>query len=212
MAGSGADGLAPTTLDSLLRVAVDKRVMFSLVGVAALVSVVGGWAISRSDGSPSASDDIVMDTAGVVPPPGIGTNAPVQGDPLPVVDLVATGGAKLSTAELLGEPLVINIWYAGCPPCQKEMPDLALVHQELGESVRFVGIDTQDPEATMLQFARDHGVGYELYRDPDGVFTSAVGIATAPVTLLVRADGTIVKQTGVLDAAKLRSLIDEYLV
>lgn len=193
--------------------AVDKRVMLSLVGVAAVVSVVGGWAISRRGSPPGvAGDDIVIDTAGAVQTPGLGTNAAVRGRPLPTVDLVGLGGTVVSTADLLGQPLVINTWYADCQPCEKEMPDLALVQRELGDSVRFVGVDTQDPESKMVQFARAHGVAYELLRDPDGRFTSAVGIATLPVTLLVTADGTIVEQSGVLDAAELRSLIDEHLV
>jgi peroxiredoxin len=144
--------------------------------------------------------------------PTTGTNRPVEGDHLPTVDLVAKGGATISTASLTGQPLVINTWYSTCAPCEHEMPDLAAVHRELGDTVRFVGIDAIDTEATMTRFAADHGVGYELYRDPSGSFNAAVGIATAPVTLFVTADGTIVEQSGVLDAAKLRSLIDEYLV
>lgn len=187
--------------------------MLSLVAVAAVVSVAGGWAISRGDDSSSAADDITMTSAGEVQEqPGL-ENEKVQGDPLPVVDLVAVGGAKVSTSSLLGQPLVINTWFSDCAPCQKEMPDLATVHREVGDRVRFVGVDPgpNDDEAKMVDFARKHGVGYELLRDPDGKFTTAVGIVTMPVTLLVTADGTIVQQTGVLTADKLRALIAQYL-
>jgi hypothetical protein len=50
-----------------------------------------------------------------------------------------------------------------------------------------------------------------LLRDVDGAFTDAVGIATQPVTLFVAADGTIVRQTGVLDEATLQQYVDELL-
>jgi hypothetical protein len=50
-------------------------------------------------------------------------------------------------------------------------------------------------------------VNYELYYDPNGEFTTAMHIANFPQTLLVRADGTIVEQTGELTAAKLEELI-----
>jgi peroxiredoxin len=199
------------TIGSLLVVAVDKRVMLSLVGVAAVVSVAGGWAISRGDDSSTSSDDVVMTSAGEVQEPTGLTNHKVQGDPLPSVDLIAEGGSKISTSSLTGQPLVINVWYSDCAPCAKEMPDLAQVHREVGDAVRFVGIDTQDDEDQMVDFARSHGAGYELLRDPNGAFTTAVGIVNMPVTLLVTADGTIVQQTGVLTADKLRALIAQYL-
>jgi hypothetical protein len=62
-----------------------------------------------------------------------------------------------------------------------------------------------------VSFAAERGVHYELYRDPDGAYGSEVGIATYPVTLFVAADGTVVRQTGVLDEDELRQYAAELL-
>lgn len=182
--------------------------------MAIVISIVGGWLLSRGDDTSTdvtAVDDIVLDKPGTSQIPSIATNAPVQGTPLPVVDLTTNDGATVVTADLLGQPLVINVWNSTCGPCKKELPAFAAVHADYGDRVRFVGVNTLDVPEVNESFARERGVQYELLRDVDGAFTDAVGIATQPVTLFVAADGTIVRQTGVLDEATLRQYVDELL-
>lgn len=182
--------------------------------MAIVISIVGGWLLSRGDDTSTdvtAVDDIVLDKPGTSQIPSIATNAPVQGTPLPVVDLTTNDGATVVTADLLGQPLVINVWNSTCGPCKKELPAFAAVHADYGDRVRFVGVNTLDVPEVNESFARERGVQYELLRDVDGAFTDAVGIATQPVTLFVAADGTIVRQTGVLDEAQLRQYVDELL-
>jgi thiol-disulfide isomerase/thioredoxin len=191
-----------------------RRLLVGSILVAIVVSVVGGWLLSRGDDTSTdvaAVDDIVLDKPGTSQIPSIGTNAPVQGTPLPAVDLATNDGATVATADLLGQPLVINVWNSTCGPCKKELPAFAAVHAEYGDQVRFVGVNTLDVPEVNESFARARGVQYELLRDVDGAFTDAVGIATQPVTLFVAADGTIIRQTGVLDEATLQQYVDELL-
>jgi thiol-disulfide isomerase/thioredoxin len=108
--------------------------------------------------------------------------------------------------------MVINVWGSTCGPCKKELPDFAKVQQVYGDQVRFVGIDYLPPSDHEEKFARDKGVQYELLYDADGKFIAKVGIAAFPVTLFVTANGTIVKQTGQLDEAKLTALIKSELL
>jgi peroxiredoxin len=183
--------------------------MFGALAVAAVVSVAAGYAIGSSGNDDG--DVVLSDPTAEQAPPGIGTNAAVQGEALPIVDLTTLDGASLSTADLLGQPLVINVWYSTCIPCKKELPAFAEVHREVGDTVRFVGVNTLGPSTTEERFARDRGVDYELLYDPSGDFVTAVGIATAPVTLFVTPDGTIVRQTGELTAERLRSIIEDVL-
>jgi thiol-disulfide isomerase/thioredoxin len=191
-----------------------RRLFVGSILAAIVVSVLGGWLLSRDDddtGGIAAVDDIVLAKPGTSQIPSIGTNAPVQGTTLPTVDLSTNDGGTVGTTDLLGQPLVINVWNSTCGPCKKELPAFAAVHAEYGDQVRFVGVNTLDVPEVNESFARERGVQYELLRDVDGAFTDAVGIATQPVTLFVATDGTIVRQTGVLDEATLQQYVDELL-
>ncbi len=183
--------------------------MISSLAVAAVASIGIGYLVSRS----GTSDDSTTLTSTVeVQPPGIGTNAAVTGTPFPEVDIETLDGNTINSSELIGQPLIVNIWYSTCVPCRKELPAFAQVHAEFGDTVRFVGINPLDSADVNESFARDRGVQYELYGDPDGRFTTAAGIVTAPVTLIVAADGTIVRQTGELTADRLREIIETDLL
>lgn len=182
------------------------------LAAAVVVSIAGGWALSTlGDDADDDIDTVVLEQPGTSQIPSIGTNAVVRGEALPAVDLQTNDGAVLSTTELVGTPLVLNVWNSTCIPCKKELPAFAAVHAELGEQVRFVGINTLDVPEVNESFARDRGVRYELLRDVDGAFTDELGIVTQPVTLFVATDGTIVRQTGVLDEAELRAYAAELL-
>ena len=191
------------------------KVLVASLAAALVVSVVGGWALSRSGDDTSNADgpplDAVLETPGTAQIPSIETNPQVSGDQLPVVELETNGGEAISTSELLGQPMVINYWYSTCAPCKKELPAFATVHAEFGDRVRFVGVNPLDTPEMNESFARERGVQYELLRDPGDQYGSTIGIATAPFTLFVAADGSIVRQTGVLDEAELRTYVEELL-
>ena len=54
--------------------------------------------------------------------------------------------------------MVVNLWYSTCPPCARELADFAAVDAEVGDDVRFVGVNPYDTAPTMTRFAADRGV------------------------------------------------------
>jgi thiol-disulfide isomerase/thioredoxin len=190
---------------------VRKRLLIGSLVVSAVASLAIGLAIANNN---SADDVSVLggtdSTLGQSS--GIPTNAAVQGKALPTVTIQTLAGDDVTTADLRGHPMVINVWGSTCGPCKKELPDFAKVQKVYGDKVRFVGVDYLPPSDREEKFARDRGVQYELLYDGNGEFVDKVGIAAFPVTLFVTADGTIVKQTGQLDEAKLTKLIEDNLL
>lgn len=185
---------------------VNKRLLFASLAVAAAVVVaVSVAAANRNDGN--TTDNVTL-SPGQALSPTIGTNAAVTGRALPRVNLQTLGGDSYSSTDLVGHPLVINLWFSTCAPCNRELPAFAAAHSVFGDQVRFVGINSSGlGSQSEEKFARNRGVNYELFYDPNGEFTTAMRIANFPQTLLVNADGTIVDQTGELTAAKLEDLI-----
>jgi peroxiredoxin len=185
------------------------RLLASSLAVAALVIV----AFTVFLVNQNSNDDVDAQlTPGVVTFPDDGlANADLQGDPLPIVDLGDRNGNSVSTASFLGQPLVMNFWYASCPPCVKELPDFAEVHLEMGDAVRFIGVNTRDSIEEMERFAADRGVTYELYRDDFEELVNAIRLVNTPTTLFVTPEGAIIQQSGVLDADELRAEVGQLL-
>jgi thiol-disulfide isomerase/thioredoxin len=188
-------------------VTVNKRLLFASLAVATAIVIAAGAAAASRSNSTKVADAVTL-TSGNDLSPTIGTNAAVTGRSVPNVDLQTVTGDAFSTADLGGRPLVINLWFSTCAPCNRELPAFAAAQSAFGDKVRFVGINSSGLDSTSEErFARDRGVQYELLYDPNGEFTTAMHIANFPQTLFVDANGTIVDQTGQLTADKLDALV-----
>lgn len=182
----------------------------AVAGVAvALITVFGGlWLARALDDTPPVDGEFVLDEPGVFEQPFDEVNDDSTGDRLPDIDLLDRFAEPVSLSRYAGNPLVVNFWFSNCPPCRRELADFATVHAEVGETVQFVGVDPFDTADTMVSFADERGVRYDLLLD-DGSLSNELGIVGYPVTLFVDADGRILRQTGELDAESLRSMIEE---
>jgi thiol-disulfide isomerase/thioredoxin len=113
-----------------------------------------------------------------------------RGDAISFSGELDSGGAW-SSADYAGEPLVVNFWYAGCPPCRLEAADLEALNQEFGpDGVRFIGVNILDQADTALTFAREFGVTYPSLLDAeDGsvrlAFSGEASPSAVPTTLVL---------------------------
>ena len=128
----------------------------------------------------------------------------------PVVDLLGDGGIVVSTSSWRGQPLVVNFWYSTCAPCAQEMRDFAEVDDDVGDAVRFVGVDPLDTVEAMTKFASERGVTYDLFRDEKAELQTELAITGFPTTYFVSANGEILGSSGVLDADGLQREIRTY--
>jgi len=191
---------------------IRPRLLAASLAIAVVVSAIGALVWANSVGSDRRAD-AVLDQPGVVPFPDSGiTNPDMEGDVLPVADLSDAEGNLVSTASLLGgEPIVLNFWYSTCAPCRKELPDFAEVHAELGDEVRFIGVNPWDSWEVQERFATERGVEFELLLDDTQELQLELELLNYPTTLFVTPDGMIVEQAGVLDVDGLRMKVDELM-
>lgn len=117
--------------------------------------------------------------------------APISsGGRAPGFSLSTTDGGKLSLGDLGGKPLVINFWATYCPPCKAEMP---LLQQAVGAQpgVRLVLINEGDGAQQARAFLNAVGVRQQSLLDADLAAGRAFGVTALPLTVFVKADGTI---------------------
>lgn len=184
----------------------------AVAGVLAAAGSIGGGIWLRgalAEDAEPVDGEFVLDQPGIYQEPTTGANDDATGELVPDVVLTDADGATVRLSEYRGAPLVVNVWFSRCVPCKRELVDFATVHAEVADRVQFVGVDPDDDAATMLSFAAERGVTYDLLLDDREEFVDAAGIALFPVTLFVDAEGRVLRQTGALDADALRDAIEE---
>jgi cytochrome c biogenesis protein CcmG/thiol:disulfide interchange protein DsbE len=131
--------------------------------------------------------------------------SPLLGRPAPAFSLAPVGGGQpIGTAELRGQPAVVNFWATWCVPCYQEHGVLTRAARTLEGRVRFVGVVYEDSEENVQRFAREQGASYPSLVDAEGRTAIAYGIFGVPETYFLDANGTIVsKYVGPLDDQRL---------
>lgn len=126
-------------------------------------------------------------------------------------------GSTVDSRSWLGSPVVVNFWYAGCPPCRAEAPDLAALNDQFSPAgVKFVGINVRDQADTAAAFEATFGITYPSILD---VGTGAVQLAFAgqiapnavPTTIVLDRQGRVAARViGKIPARSiLRTLIQD---
>jgi len=116
------------------------------------------------------------------------------GAPAPHFQARTLEGEPITLAEFQGQPVLLNIWATWCPPCRKEMPELQALHDELGgRGLRIVGvsIDSEGSDNLVREFLDDHGITYQILRDPGDRASGAFRTQGVPTTVLIGRDGTV---------------------
>ena len=139
----------------------------------------------------------------------IALNKVSEGNSLASVQLEDPSGNLIATDTWLGQPLVVNFWFSTCEPCRREFPVLVAADRQF-DHVRFIGVNINDTSEAAARFLTTYNATFDNFFDRDGRLTSALSIATAPVTLLIDAGGVVRRQlTGEISAAMLNEAINE---
>lgn len=141
-----------------------------------------------------------------------------RGEPIEFTGAIENGDT-VSSDDYRGDVLVVNFWYAGCPPCRLEAPDLeALAQQFAPDGVSFLGVNIYDQAPTALSFAEEFGVTYPSILDVnDGAvrlaFAGQVAPTAVPTTLVLDRQGRVAARISglVSEPSVLRSMISDTL-
>jgi len=123
-------------------------------------------------------------------------------------------GNTVSSSDFAGSVWVINLWYASCPPCRSEAPDLAAVSAQYAD-VPFLGVNISDSADVAIVFNKKFGITYPSIIDSG---TASVQLALAgtvapnavPTTLVLDREGRVAARiSGLLrDPSILTTMID----
>ena len=131
-------------------------------------------------------------------------------DRLPDVSLSSlNSGESVDLASMRG-PMVVNLWASWCGPCRRELPLYQAYAEKYAGKVGVVGIDFQETRPDRARkLARETGVKYPLYTDPDGKLR-AIGL---PKLILIDSKGRVAHEqyVEISSVAHLEKLVAEHL-
>jgi len=117
------------------------------------------------------------------------------GEPLRDLEMRGLSGASARLAAFRGKPLLINVWASWCGPCRQEMASLDRLAQRYdGKAFNLIGISTDDERDAAADFLRRSGSRFRHYIDSGLQLENMLGADRLPMTLLVSADGRLIKR------------------
>jgi thiol-disulfide isomerase/thioredoxin len=112
-----------------------------------------------------------------------------RGARMPDFALSDPAGKRLTTTDLEGKPVLINLWATWCGPCVLEMPALDALAGEGKLRVVTVSEDLQGAEKVVPFFAQRKFRHLEPWLDPDNALGDHYATGILPTTVLYDKDG-----------------------
>lgn len=130
-----------------------------------------------------------------------------------------TDGSTIRSSDYLGSVLIVNFWFAACPPCRFEAPDLAELAAQYGDrGVQFLGINVYDDVAMAISFERDFDILYPSILDAETgearlAFAGQLPPNGVPTTVIVDREGRVASRLSgaILDRAVFEEMIESVL-
>ena len=89
----------------------------------------------------------------------------LRGERFPNLQVRDAAGKRLTLGDLRGQVVVLHFWGSWCPPCQREMPDLAklTLSMKQDKSVRFLFLQVREDFSTASNWANKIAKRLPLY-------------------------------------------------
>ncbi|GAA4677660.1 TlpA family protein disulfide reductase [Frondihabitans cladoniiphilus] len=125
-------------------------------------------------------------------------------------------GATLKRSDYQGKVMVVNFWYASCPPCRLEAPDLESLSQKYdSQGVQFLGVNVRDQTDTAKAFERSFKISYPSVIDAADAkvqlaFSGQRGPNATPTTIVLDQKGRVAARVlGEVNKSVLDTLISD---
>lgn len=103
-------------------------------------------------------------------------------------------GDSVTTDELKGKVVLLNVWATWCAPCREEIPYLQTLfeaRQRDGLQIVGVSIDARGSDDAIASFAKEFGMTYPIWRDPDERVQSLYLALGVPASYLIDRQGVL---------------------
>ena len=91
-----------------------------------------------------------------------------------------------------GEVVLLNFWATWCPPCRKEIPSMAALHDKYGEQgLKIVAVSVDRELGNLKAFMQEHRMPFQVLHDADSTVSRSYGVFRYPESFLIDRNGTV---------------------
>ncbi len=135
-------------------------------------------------------------------------SGPVAGQRAPDFTLPDLAGKKVSLGALAGKVVVVDFWASWCEPCQKELPELQKIADEMGPKVAVLALNIDKDHKVAADAAQALHLSVPVLLDTDGKVAQRYNPPKMPTSYVVGKNGTLLSVhegfDGAGDVARLR--------
>jgi peroxiredoxin len=177
--------------------------------------------VKRSTGLAFIAGGILLIAAAVFTLQGTSTNAsgsttadlqtaPEKGAFAPEFALKSVSGDTVHLSDFRGKVVLVNFWAVWCPPCLQEMPAIQNVHENYGEQVVVLGVNTGDTRQDALRFMDDLGLSFDVVLDSNYEVENLYRVRGLPSTFFIDPNGVIqIQHIGFMEESLLMGYLAE---
>lgn len=110
----------------------------------------------------------------------------------PDVTLNLTDGTQRQLSDSQGHVVILSFWATWCPYCIEEMPDIQQITKDY-EGVEAILVNCGEDAATVEDFMAENPYDFTWVLDEDYAVQSAYPTSGIPYTLVIDAEGNVVK-------------------
>lgn len=104
-------------------------------------------------------------------------------------------GKPAHLSDLHGKVVVLNFWFAQCPPCVQETPSLNRLQNYLaGRGGMVLGVSVDETAEEYQRFLTAQNVTFATFRDPSKKIAGDYGTTVYPETYIIDRRGRIARK------------------
>lgn len=123
-------------------------------------------------------------------PPPPSAPSPLYEGAAPDFSRPSLSGAKVDTATLRGQTVVIKFFAKYCEPCKRTLPAAEQLHRDHPE-VAFIGISEDESQSDAQALISTYGLSFPVVLDRGNVLAGRFRVSEIPVTFVVDAQGIV---------------------
>ena len=114
-----------------------------------------------------------------------------NGNTVPYYNFIDRDGNVIKTDNTKGKVVVFNFWFASCPPCIAEIPELNEVYEKYknNDNIVFAAI-TFEKEEKIVKFQNKYNLKYPIVGQ-EGSFSQKITRGAYPTNVIIKRDGSI---------------------